>query len=138
MRKLGVFILALVTLLLAVTFLWLSLRIKDPKVASSADNVRINSLRFCGAEISSTTHLQKLRLCGSVVSNKPLIPIRMYLYEMPDNTLIGENPVNDKFFVGDFVREFDFLAKDGAQSYKVVAYFYKEVIGELEFNVDSP
>jgi hypothetical protein len=57
---------------------------------------------------------------------------------MPGEILVAENQVNDRFSTGEFVREFDLPGSNNSGSYKFVAYFYKQVVGELEFEIHSP
>jgi hypothetical protein len=138
MRKLGIFIIILVLLLLATTLLLFSLQVKGTEIVSSTDYVRIDSFRFCGISRSSSENTQKLSVCGLLVSDKESVPIRIYLYKMPGEIFVSENPVDDRFSIGKFVREFDLPNGNNTGHYKIVAYFYKEIVGEAEFEIHSP
>jgi hypothetical protein len=137
MRRLGIYILVLVLLLLVTSFLLFSLNRDKIEITSPSDSVRIDSLRLCGVA-SVSKDLQKVSICGSVVADKPTVPIRMYLYEMPDKNLVAENQVSDRFSPGEFIREFDLPDSNNSSSYKIVAYFYKNIVGEVEFEIHNP
>lgn len=137
MRRLGIYILILVLLLLAISFLLISRNKDRTEITSPSDDVKINSLRLCGVA-SLSENLQKVSICGSLRADKPSSPIRMYLYKMPDEILIAQNEVNDRFQTGEFVREFHLADTNSIGYYKIVAYFYKQVVGELEFEISTP
>jgi len=138
MRKLGTLIFVLVLLLLVGSLFFFSSGMNGTESTSPSDYVRIDTLRLCETTPSLSANLQKIRICGSIVSDKQSIPIRMYLYKMPNKNLVAENQVDDRFAPGEFVREFDLPNGNSSGSYKFVAYFYKEIIGELEFEIQSP
>jgi len=138
MRKIGVIILFLVLVLLAATLFLFSSGIKGIEHVSPSDNVRIEELRLCGATPIPNSNAQKIRICGSLLSDKQSIPIRIYIYKMPDDILVVENPVEDRFPAGEFFREFDLPVATKNNSYKLIAYFYKKVVGELEFKINGP
>ena len=138
MKKLGTFILALVLILLAGSLFLFYFGGIGTETTSPSDYVRINSLRACGNALSTRANLQRIGICGSIISEKQSIPIRMYIYGMPAKILIAENQVGDRFSPGDFVREFDLPDGNSYGSYRFVAYFYKKVVGELEFEIQSP
>lgn len=137
MKKVYIFIVVLVLVLLIGSLFLFSLETNGTESTVPSDYVRIDSLRFCGV-VSLSENLQRISICGSVVADKPSIPIRMYLYEMPSKTLVAQNQVDERFSTGDFVREFDVPDNNNSGSYKIVAYFYKNVVGELEFEVRNP
>jgi hypothetical protein len=137
MKKLDKYILVLVLILLITGVLLESLNKDRIEITSPSDYVRIDSLQFCGvASLSENRH--KVSICGSVVAEKQSIPIRMYLYRMPSETLVAQNQVGERFSTGEFIREFDLPGGNNYGSYKFVAYFYKEVVGKLEFEIQSP
>jgi hypothetical protein len=137
MKKLGTYILILVLMLLVTSFILLLLNKEKIEITSPSDFVRIDGLRVCGVT-SLGKNLQNVSICGSVVADKPSNPIRMYIYEMPSKNLVAQNQVSDRFSPGEFVREFDLPVGNNSNSYKLVAYFYKNVVGEMEFEINSP
>lgn len=137
MKRLGTYIVVVVLLLLAATRLYLFLNKDSFEVSSPADSVEIQSLQVCGVE-SSSQNVQKVGICGAVVTDKPSIPLRMYLYKMPNKIIVAENPVDDRFSTGEFIRQFDLPESNPSNSYKVIVYFYKNVVGQLEFEISSP
>ena len=136
MRKLGVYILVFVLLLLVASFILFSISKDGNESTSPSDDVRVDSLRLC--EVYPSRKLQEVDICGSVVANKASIPLRMYLYKMPSEILVAENKVDDRFSNGEFILSFALADRDNTGSYMVAVYFYKEVVGELEFEINAP
>ncbi len=137
MKKLGSYILIFVLLLLAAGFIVFFLNKEKIETSSPSDYVRIDGLRVCGVT-SFRKNMQRVSICGSIVTDQPSVPIRMYIYEMPSKNLVAENQVGDRFSPGEFVREFDLPVNNNSTAYKFVAYFYKNVVGEMEFEIHSP
>ena len=89
------FILVTVLLLLAATYFLFSLGIKGIENVSPSDNVRIAELQLCDTTSIPGANVQKIGICGSLLSDKQSIPIRMYIYQIPEGVLVAENPVDD-------------------------------------------
>ena len=107
-------------------------------IVSPDDSVKIESFRFCGISGSSSTGTEKARVCGSVISNKPSVPIDLFMYRMPGENTVVRNPVEDRFANGAFVRELALPSGQEPGHYEVVAYFYKQEIRSIVFDVPSP
>lgn len=138
MKKVYIFIVVLVLVLLLGSLFLFSLDIKGTENTVPSDYVRIDALRFCETASTSSANRQKIKICGSIVSEKQDIPIRLYIYAMPEGALVAENNIDDRFSSGEFVRELDLSSGNNYGSYRVVAYFYKKIVGEVQFEISGP
>ena len=137
MKRFNVIFFTLILLLITVGLLLFSLNLSRVENTSPTDYVQIDDLRYCGVELSPSKNLYKLKICGVLVSEKPSVPINMYLYKMPDDNYIDATPTGDRLLSGEFVREFELPIDFDDGLYRVAAYFYKEIVGNLEFEINN-
>ncbi len=101
------------------------------------DKVAVTALRICGRTHVAGTEPDKLKICGSVASNKPVVTLDMYLYRMPGQILVSSNPADDRFSIGEFERELDLPDGEVSGQYLLLVYFYKNIVGTYQFDLAS-
>lgn len=133
MKKVSKLIYWLILILSITSVIFISLYRNNQEIASPSGTIILNSLYIC--EISKGTKdnaIKSIKMCGVLVSEKEPIPLRIYIYRMPEKVLVAENNQEDVFYNGKFMREFNLYESDEGL-YKVVVYFYRNIVSETEF-----
>jgi len=92
----------------------------------------IQDFSLCDIKYSSPGNVESVTVCGHLITNG-FAGLNIYVYRMPGEHVVGENPVNDKFLTGSFSRIIQLKSDETYARYKVVVYLYRDLIATIEF-----